>query len=122
MRGEKIATARLASFSRSADHGATSADDIDVERVQTLSSVVENRTFLSARKRRYKLFLNVLQKVNMCFLVLFVGYFVWTISANHAYKSSGPPGLDWNHSSPTNTSTQVNEAPNCSLLCGQLRN
>lgn len=115
MRKEEVITAvpvaSLSGIAGKDDHGA-GADDIDVERVQNLSSAENERTFNSrpaggTRTRRYKLILNIVQKVNMCFLVLFIGYFVWTVSANHANRFSGVDGSAWNQSGVTNTSVEV---------------
>jgi len=105
--GEQISVARVASQCKNAEHDGH-ADDIDEERAQTVSSATsDQRTFVSNRKRRYKLFLSVLQKVNMCFLVLFMAYFVWTISANHAEEYSGIEGSSWNHSHLINSTNEV---------------
>lgn len=106
-REEEIATvAGMLSRSKNAEHG-TQADDIDVERVATSPSDCDERTFISARKQRYKLFLSVLQKVNMCFLVLFVAFFVWTISVNRADGYSGVDGYGWNRSRLINSTNEV---------------
>lgn len=75
----------------------------DIERADTLSSATEN---LNPRKRRYKLFLKVLQKLNMCFLVIFIGYFAWTIAAN--YGHSGINNVSsWNTSNTQNVTIKV---------------
>lgn len=106
-REEEIATvAGMLSRSKNAEHGPQ-ADDIDVERVETSPSDCDERTFISVRKQRYKLFLSVLQKVNMCFLVLFVAFFVWTISVNRADGYSGVDGYVWNHSRLINSTNEV---------------
>ncbi|XP_045174832.2 isthmin-2-like [Mercenaria mercenaria] len=91
--GENVAASAVSGEGNVEDGGQ--ADD--TERVETLSSATEN---LSPRKRRYKLFLKVLQKLNMCFLVIFIGYCAWTISAN--YGHSGINNVTWNNSGAQN--------------------
>lgn len=75
----------------------------DIERADTVSSTDDNP---STGKRRYKLFLKVLQKINMCFLILFAGYFAWTICASYGY-SGIQNDVSWNNSGITNSSIQV---------------
>ncbi|XP_060568308.1 isthmin-2-like [Ruditapes philippinarum] len=75
----------------------------DIERADTLSSATEN---LNPRKRRYKLFLKVLQKLNMCFLVIFIGYFAWTIAANYGHSGINSVS-SWNTSNNQNVTIKT---------------
>lgn len=75
----------------------------DIERAETVSSADQS---LNPRKQRSKLFLKVLQKVNMCFLVIFIGYFAWTISVNYSHSGVNN-GVTWNNSAVQNATLQV---------------
>lgn len=97
--GENVTASAVSEEGNAEDGGQ--ADDI--ERAETLSSASQN---LRARKRRYRLFLKVLQKINMCFLVIFIGYFAWTISVNFGH-SGITNDVSWNNSGTLNVSMQV---------------
>jgi len=110
MKVEEIVTARAVNLHQDALHGARPHH---IGHVDILPCANSERTYTHANKhtiranKRYKIFLNILQKVNMCFLVLFIVYFVWTVSTSHGHSYSGAIDSAWNYSRITNATGQV---------------
>lgn len=71
------------------------------------SNGITNARSTFSKRRRCALLFSVIQKVNMCLIVMFTFYFVWTISSSYANRHSMEGGASGNKTALTNHTQKV---------------